>query len=412
MAIVAHRCPHRGSRSWSGSSCGCTRWPNRPTASGSCRRRSPTQRAQPVLFIIALLVAMALDLLHRSVRGQPSACASPASSAPRATGTSWHWPAAPSSSQSGGGRRRCGRSPWVRWPVWSSLPPPPVGGRRWLIGRGRRRVGGGVDADPAPHRSRVPGAGSPRRESSSWPGSQSVLMVHPPVGRIPLQPADQGQTLAWSASTEAWRSSVVTGVGPPRHRHRPRCRRHLSRVRAGRLPRPSSPTAVWSAASCWSGAGAAVGASIRRRDLLSSCAAAGTGGVRGGGRRRLRLATSRRSPSSVVPSPASASEPAGAVPFARRRPRQESADAPASRSGTLVVVWVVLVVLVMLVQLLVGATPGGRTAYPGPRARRRPDRDPVGTRPAYPHRARRDRSLHAQDRGTLLPLYQRGARAS
>jgi len=47
-------------------------------------------------------------------------------------------------------------------------------------------------------------------------GFTVLVMVHPPAGRTVGPTAGQGQTLAWTAAGQAWRSSPLTGTGPPR----------------------------------------------------------------------------------------------------------------------------------------------------------------------------------------------------
>jgi hypothetical protein len=42
------------------------------------------------------------------------------------------------------------------------------------------------------------------------------LTLRPPVGPGPHPSADQSETLAWSAAADAWRTSAVEGLGPPR----------------------------------------------------------------------------------------------------------------------------------------------------------------------------------------------------
>ncbi len=102
----------------------------------------------------------------------------------------------------------------------------------------------------------------------------AVLVVVLPVGSGRAS-GDQSQTLAWSSSGDAWRSSVVTGVGPPR----------TSTVRGpvANYPGlvPDGYLSVIGVGGLVAGllllvGGAAVVVGVRRRDLLSSGAAAAT----------------------------------------------------------------------------------------------------------------------------------------
>jgi hypothetical protein len=100
-----------------------------------------------------------------------------------------------------------------------------------------------------------------------------VVTVHPPGGGA-RQATDQGQTVAWSAAGHTWRSSVTIGVGP-------------ATVYAGHEAVATYPGfgpdgeltvladgGVVGAVLLVAAVGA-VAAAIVRRDLLSSCAAAG-----------------------------------------------------------------------------------------------------------------------------------------
>jgi hypothetical protein len=101
-----------------------------------------------------------------------------------------------------------------------------------------------------------------------------VAVVYLPVGTTHPS-SDQGQTLAWSSSVDAWRSSAVTGVGPPR----------TSTVRGSVASYPGLVPDSYLTVTADGGVvgallllagGAAVAAAVRRRDLLSSGAAAAT----------------------------------------------------------------------------------------------------------------------------------------
>ncbi len=123
------------------------------------------------------------------------------------------------------------------------------------------------------------GAGT-RTGFRAWPvalgvlavaGGVVVVMVLPLFGQGPRQPTDQGQTLAWSSSADAWRTSVLTGVGPPRiTTSHANVDTYPGIVPDGYLTITAEGGLV--GALLLLGAGAAVAASFRRRDLVSSCA--------------------------------------------------------------------------------------------------------------------------------------------
>ena len=106
-------------------------------------------------------------------------------------------------------------------------------------------------------------------------GAVTVLAVlHLPTGG-PGSSSGQSQTVAWSSSVDTWRSSVVTGSGPPRI--------HTTGGAVGTYPGLVPDTYLASGAAGGAVAvllllasGAVVAASIRRRDLVTSCAAAAT----------------------------------------------------------------------------------------------------------------------------------------
>jgi hypothetical protein len=102
----------------------------------------------------------------------------------------------------------------------------------------------------------------------------AVAVLHLPATG-PHQPAGQSQTVAWSSSVDTWRSSAVTGNGPPRI--------HTTGGAVGTYPGlvPDTYLAAGAdggvvAAVLLLASGAVVAASIRRRDRLTSCAAAAT----------------------------------------------------------------------------------------------------------------------------------------
>ncbi len=207
-------------------------------------------------------------------------------------------------------------------------------------------------------------------------GFTVLVVVHPPVGRSPSQPADQNQTLAWSASTEAWRSSVVTGIGPPRmDTTHDAVDTYPGFVPDGYLTVTADAGLL--GALLLLGAGAAVVATIRRRDLLSSCATAAVVAfaVTGFVDFDWQLPAVALLGGCVA---GLASEPAGP---AMSPPTTAWWRFSRVSAGAVVVAWVLLVGMVMAAQFLVGASqeaggvprvqsaPPPRTATPADPAR-------------------------------------------
>jgi len=102
----------------------------------------------------------------------------------------------------------------------------------------------------------------------------AVAVLHTPATRSQLS-TGQSQTVAWSSSVNTWRSSAVTGNGPPRI--------HTTGGPVGTYPGLVPDTYLAIGADGGAVAvvllvlsGATVVASIRRRDRLTSCAAAAT----------------------------------------------------------------------------------------------------------------------------------------
>ena len=163
--------------------------------------------------MVALLVALSLDL------GAPLSRAAMCPRLAGLIGTQSHWDLV---------ALACAIPfiPWRRWPeaVWPLLTGSVAGlvvvatstGPRptWLPGAlvvasvGASMVGGRLPRSRVRQRVAVAGV-------VVAAGLTIFSMVHPPIGAGTDQPANQSQTLAWSASYEAWHSSVVTGVGPP-----------------------------------------------------------------------------------------------------------------------------------------------------------------------------------------------------
>jgi hypothetical protein len=188
----------------------------------------------------------------------------------------------------------------------------------------------------------------------------AVVVVVPSTMARPS--GDRSQTLAWSSSGDAWRASVVTGAGPPRTSTvRGPVSTYPGLVPDGYLTVIGDAGLVGGALLL--GGGAAVAVGVRRRDLLSSGAAAATVAfavsgfvdfawqlpavaLLGGCVAGLAARPSQREPT-VAPDMdgAAAPPPEAAV---RRRP------------GGVAVLWVLVVVVVMVVQVVVGA--GVKTA--------------------------------------------------
>jgi len=193
----------------------------------------------------------------------------------------------------------------------------------------------------------------------------ALLVVLLPVGQG-RAPGGQSQTLAWSSSGDAWRSSVVTGAGPPRTSTvRGPVSTYPGLVPDGYLTVLGDGGLVGGLLLLFGGAAVAVG--VRRRDLLSSGAAAATvafsvsgfvdfswqlpavallGGCVAGlatrpSPRELAVISAPGHVASPTPGPAEGKRPGGAAPL-----------------------WVLVVVGVVAVQLVVGA--GLRTSGTSP----------------------------------------------
>ncbi len=189
-------------------------------------------------------------------------------------------------------------------------------------------------------------------------GAAALLALHlAPTGPTP-PPGAQGQTLSWSASADEWRSSVVTGVGPPR-------------VYSGHGSVTTYPGMVPDtyltvgaggglvAAALLLGAGACVTAAIRRRDLLSSCAAAATVAFAVAG--CVDFAWQLPAVALLGGCVAGlAAQPPGRAPRAVTEPPVPAARFP---SGVTVAIWTLVAASVVAAQFVVGAThqAGGAT---------------------------------------------------
>ena len=182
-------------------------------------------------------------------------------------------------------------------------------------------------------------------------GFTVLLTVHPPVGASPPLPADQGQTLAWSSTTESWRSSVIDGVGPPRiDTAHDSVDTYPGFVPDEYLTITADGGLV--GALLLVGAVAAVAAAVRRRDLVSSCATAGlvafaVAGFVDFGWQLPALALLGGSVAGLASGPV-ANRAHPPEPDAQRPPRRPSPP-------HLVAGLVAVIVAVMVVQLVVGA---------------------------------------------------------
>lgn len=144
-----------------------------------------------------------------------------------------------------------------------------AGAAGWAVAIGALAVGGLPVA--VPRRSWAGTVGVAGASMVAVVATVAVLSLPP----RPPHPAPGGsQTVAWSASVDTWRSSPVSGVGPPRT--------HTTSGPVAAYP-GLVPNAYLSTAADGGAVavvllllgGAAVAAAIRRRDLLTSCAAGG-----------------------------------------------------------------------------------------------------------------------------------------
>jgi hypothetical protein len=187
-------------------------------------------------------------------------------------------------------------------------------------------------------------------------------------------PPGQSQTEAWTASVDAWRSSALTGTGPPRI--------YTTSGPVGTYPGfvPDTFLAVGAdggivAALLLLGTGAAVAASIRRRDTLTSCAAAALVAFAVSG----TVDFAWQLPAVALLGGCAAG--IAAMPPSRASPLSEAARPRRRRPPLGVAVWSVAVVSVVGVQFTVGSTRavGGST-------RAVPTEPPHSTDPAVPAR--------------------------
>jgi hypothetical protein len=229
--------------------------------------------AAAALLIIALLVSMALNLQDPLVRAAVCLCLT------GLIGTQSHWDLlAP-----GAGALAIPPRRWrpALWPLATGV----LAGLAVVAAAAGRTPGwlSGVAVVVAVLASTATGRGE-GTGSRVWlaalamvavAGGVVVVMVLPLFGRSPLQPADQGQTLAWSSSSDAWRTSVLTGVGPPRiTTSHANVDTYPGIVPDGYLTITAGGGLV--GALLLLGAGTAVAVSFKRRDLISSCAAGAT----------------------------------------------------------------------------------------------------------------------------------------
>ena len=150
----------------------------------------------------------------------------------------------------------------------------------------------------------------------------AMAVLHLPTAGSPPPPG-QSQTVAWSSSVDTWRSSPVTGNGPHSI--------HTTGGAVGTYPGlvPDSYLDAGAdggviAAVLLLASGAVVAASIRRRDLQTSCAAADTWA-----RNRTSSGAGRSSAGEL-----GADSPAGPDPLPRRRTGRAASPAtlPPSRA--------------------------------------------------------------------------------
>jgi hypothetical protein len=303
-----------------------------------------------VLFVVALLVALSLDL------GTPLARAAVCLCLAGLIGTQSHWDLVAVA---------CAIPflPWRRWPeaAWPLLTGSVAGLVVVVTSTGPRPTWLPCALVAASVGASMIGGRSPRSGVRQQLAVGGVVvaagltvfsMVHPPVSGGTGQPADQSQTLAWSASYEAWHSSVLTGVGPPR------IQSNGDSVDSYPGLGPDVYLTVLAdggviGALLLVGTGAAVILAIRRRDLLSSCATAGLVAFAVAGAVDLdwQLPALALVGGCVA---GLASMPARSSPETTHHSRIPG-------GGRAVVAWVAVVVVVMAVQLAVGAdqTAGG-----------------------------------------------------
>jgi Glycosyl hydrolases family 43 len=330
--------------------------------------------AAAALLIIALLVSTALNLQARLVRAAICLCLT------GLIGTQSHWDLL----ALGAGALAIPPRRWrpALWPlamgVLGGLAVVAAGAGRtpgWLAGAA---VVGVVLVATVTWRAEAD-AGA-RTSSRVWPvalgvltvaGGVVVVMVLPLFGQGPRQPTDQGQTLAWSSSADAWRTSVLTGVGPPRiTTSHANVDTYPGIVPDGYLTITAEGGLV--GALLLLGAGAAVAASFRRRDVVSSCAggAAVAFAVAGAVDFDWQLPALALL-GGCVAGLAAGPPGQGAAPPAqdgdRPRGRHRAPHQGRHRRGGSAALWVACVVALVAVQLVVGSNQraGGATGATG-----------------------------------------------
>jgi hypothetical protein len=225
--------------------------------------------AAAVVFIIALLVAMSLDLHRRTIRVAICLCLA------GLIGTQSHWDLL---------ALACGALavPPRRWltAVWPLTTGAAAGVAVVASAAGRTSgwfagavVLTAVALSTITGRRSFPRAGTYVAVAvvAAVAAGTAVLMVVAPFGHGPHQSTNQNQTLAWSASSRAWRTSVLTGVGPPKVT--------TSNEAVDAYPgfAPDSYLTVNAEGGLAGtllllGVGATVAFGFRRRSLVSSCA--------------------------------------------------------------------------------------------------------------------------------------------
>jgi hypothetical protein len=208
-------------------------------------------------------------------------------------------------------------------------------------------------------------------------GFSVLVVVHPPVGRTVGPTAGQAQTLAWTAAGQAWRSSPITGTGPPRsHTTGGPVSTYPGLVPDGYLTILAEGGIIGLVLLV--AVGATVVATFERRDLLSSAAVGAVaafavagivdydwllpglalvGGCVAGLASGLPSGDRPVLPPGPSLPPGSPASP-GPVPAVSSRHRRLVAPG----------LWVAAVVLLVVIQLLVGAArqAGGTTPTPTP----------------------------------------------
>jgi hypothetical protein len=329
--------------------------------------------AAAVLCSVALLVAMALDIKARLVRAAVCLCLA------GLVGTQSHWDLL----ALGAGVVMVPPRRWVSawWPLVTGVLAGTV-----VVAAGAGHTGGWtgrVALVAIVVASSVRRTKDARQDGGGWrsrlvmagglaavAGGIVVLTVLAPFDHEPRQPAGQSQTQAWSASADAFGTEVLAGVGPPRIATSGQpvatypgfaADGYLSVIADGGLV----------GIALLLGAGGAVAARFRRRDLISSCAAgaAVTFAVAGAVDFDWQLPALALLGGCVAGLAAQADRPATDLPLTPSTQTQTQTQTR-RRPPAASLIWVVGVVAALTAQLLVGSahTAGGVVAS-GPKAK-------------------------------------------